>query len=513
MGVKSKHDMCELDQAKISRGKFFGLGLSAALLSSGIAPYVAKAQTVNFGASTSGKLSDYCRGDGSDETDQIRKCLREHLFVEIDEPPAGVGYGFHIDGSDGGLLLRSGQEINSQGANSKLLRVGKWARNRIGLRNYDRINGNSSIKLNNVYIEGFRNRSDIPYVDSDSDSTGISIRAIAADKRCRYIELTGVEVHNWPGVSFRNRNVAHVKYTDVKSVNPARGGITFNTSNDIKLLRARSINSGDDAIAFYAAGYRHNNPTPNRPTHGITVDQCESYTRENPQFGAAIKFRGAREALVTNSTFRHSKGSSVFLKTEYPGALHPVDIRIRDCRMRGSMRNSFHIVADGARLISVRRNYMYKPAQNCVYICSLDGMRHTFDVNITDNTMVDPGSGRYAYVEEGISGVSITGNRQLSSDARPRISNVSPAPGSTTRDATPTIRATVRDSVTNLSKYNTKLYFGGKAISRTSFNYDRIKNLLTYTTPKLSRGKKTVKIVATDAAGNTSRKTWSFTVS
>ena len=392
------------------------------------------------------------------------------------------------------------------------MRVGRWERNRIGLKNFDRTNGNSSIKLNNVYIEGFRNRSDIPALDSDADSTGISIRAIAADKRCEYVEFTGVEVRNWPGVSFRNRNVSHVVYTDVKSVNPARGGITFNTSNDIKLLRTRSINSGDDAIAFYAAGYRHMNPTANSPTYGITVDQCESYTRETPQFGAALKFRGAREALVTNSTFRRSKMSSVFLKTEYPGALHPVDIHIRDRTMRGSTRNAFHIVADKARLISVRRNYMYRPGQNCVYIRSLDGQSHIFDVNITDNTMVDPGSGRYSYVEEGISGVSIVGNRQLLSDDAPTITNISPVPGSTITDKTPTIRATVEDSVTNLSKYHIELYFNGKFISRPNFNYDRTRDRLTYTTPKLSTGNKTVKIVATDAAGNTTRRSWSFVV-
>ena len=111
----SKHRTHEAVQAEISRGKFLGMGLSAALLSSGIAPFVAKAQTVNFGAATTGRLSAYCRGDGSDETYQIRKCLQENLFVEIDEPPGGVGYGFHINGTDGGLLLRSGQEINGRG--------------------------------------------------------------------------------------------------------------------------------------------------------------------------------------------------------------------------------------------------------------------------------------------------------------------------------------------------------------------------------------------------------------
>ncbi|MBA3426417.1 MAG: hypothetical protein H0U04_18200, partial [Rubrobacter sp.] len=43
--VKRKHGTSELDRARISRGKFLGFGLSAALISSGVAPFVAKAQT------------------------------------------------------------------------------------------------------------------------------------------------------------------------------------------------------------------------------------------------------------------------------------------------------------------------------------------------------------------------------------------------------------------------------------------------------------------------------------
>src|SRR5215204_6357377 len=85
------HGMCEPDQAKVSRGKFLGMGLSAVLITSGVAPFVAKAQTVNFGAATTGKLSDYCRGDGSDETYQIRQYLKEHMYVEINEPPEAWG--------------------------------------------------------------------------------------------------------------------------------------------------------------------------------------------------------------------------------------------------------------------------------------------------------------------------------------------------------------------------------------------------------------------------------------
>lgn len=47
-----------------------------------------------------------------------------------------------------------------------------------------------------------------------------------------------------------------------------------------------------------------------------------------------------------------------------------------------------------------------------------------------------------------------------------------------------------KDSVTNVSKSNFKLYVAGKAISRSSFNYDRARNLLAYTSPKVPAGKK-----------------------
>jgi hypothetical protein len=505
--------LCWLNEAEISRSRFLGLGLSAALLSSGVSPFVAKAQTVNFGAATSGKLSSYARGDGSDETEQINKCLRENLVVEIDEPPAGVGYGFSIYGSNGGLLLKSGHELYGQGVNSKLLRVGKWQRNGIGLRNSNKMDGNSSIKLNNIYIDGFRGKSDVPDIDSNADSTGIAIRALPFDKWCEELVFTNVEVHNWPGVAIRVRKGSKVTYTDVKSVNPARGGIIFVSSKHIHLLRTKSVGSGDDAIAFYSGTpFASDHQTPYRPTYGITVDRCESGTRMNPQFGAAIKFLGAREALVTNSTFRHAKNSLVCLGTSYEGGLHPVDIRILDCRMLGGMKHSFQIIAGGARLIRAKRNYMYGPRESCVYVRSLKGEARTFDVGVTDNTLVKPGSGKYIYVQENLSGVYTKGNRLLSSDARPTISNVSPGPGSKINDTTPRIKATVKDEVTNLSKSNIRLYVGTKAIPRSSFSYDRTKNLLSYTSPKLSPGRKSVKVVATDAAGNRSAKSWYFTI-
>lgn len=274
--------MSKLERAGISRREFVGVGLSAAFLASGISPFAAKAQTVGFGAATTGRLSDYCRGDGRDETEQINKCFAEHLIVEIDEPPAGVGYGFRV-GDGGGIWLRSGQEVSGRGAASKLLRVGRWQNNSSGFKNRDRINGDSSIRLNNIHMHGFRHEPDVPEVDSNALCVGISIRSQTIGKFCDDIRLTGVEIHDWPGISSSLRNASNVVYQNVKSINPSRGGINFYTSKYINLSGVRSFGSGDDAIIFYAAATPVTDIKNYRPVYGITMDGCEARTRKNPQ--------------------------------------------------------------------------------------------------------------------------------------------------------------------------------------------------------------------------------------
>ncbi|MGB3681952.1 MAG: malectin domain-containing carbohydrate-binding protein [Rubrobacteraceae bacterium] len=95
---------------------------------------------------------------------------------------------------------------------------------------------------------------------------------------------------------------------------------------------------------------------------------------------------------------------------------------------------------------------------------------------------------------------------------RPYIRDISPRHRSTTRDRTPTIRATVRDDMTNLSKNNIKLYVAGSRISSTKYTYRRNTDRLIYRSARLSKGRKNVKIVATDAAGNVERKAWYFKI-
>ncbi len=93
---------------------------------------------------------------------------------------------------------------------------------------------------------------------------------------------------------------------------------------------------------------------------------------------------------------------------------------------------------------------------------------------------------------------------------KPTISSVAPAANSTTRDRTPTIKAVVRDRQTNLAKRHLKLYVDGRRV--TTFSYNTSTDRLSYTTKKLSYGRHTAKIVATDASGNSVTKQWRFKV-
>ncbi len=128
---------------------------------------------------------------------------------------------------------------------------------------------------------------------------------------------------------------------------------------------------------------------------------------------------------------------------------------------------------------------------------------------------------QFAEAKASLEGKTLTGGRlnaatPLSQQAaaldntKPTISSVRPAPGAEIKDRTPTIKATVSDDQTELSKSNINLYLDGK--QRTEFSYDQDTDRLSYTTPKLSYAWHKVKIVAKDAAGNTATKKWSFKV-
>ena len=99
----------------------------------------------------------------------------------------------------------------------------------------------------------------------------------------------------------------------------------------------------------------------------------------------------------------------------------------------------------------------------------------------------------------------------VTGEAPPRIAYLRPTPGSKTKDRTPTIGATVKDSRTNLAKSNITLILDGK--KRGTFSYNRNTDRLSYTPGgRVSLGKHSVKMVARDGAGITKVATWKFSV-
>ncbi|MEJ7842575.1 MAG: putative Ig domain-containing protein [Rubrobacter sp.] len=95
----------------------------------------------------------------------------------------------------------------------------------------------------------------------------------------------------------------------------------------------------------------------------------------------------------------------------------------------------------------------------------------------------------------------------VSKGANPTISRLKPS--GKTRDRTPRISAVVRDADDELGKSDIKLYVDGRA---RTFAYDPDTDRLSGVSRRLSYGGHTVKVVATDEAGNTAVETSRFKV-
>jgi hypothetical protein len=87
---------------------------------------------------------------------------------------------------------------------------------------------------------------------------------------------------------------------------------------------------------------------------------------------------------------------------------------------------------------------------------------------------------------------------------------MSPKPGVTIKNRRPTIRATVRDRPTNLARSNIRLFVDGRIKGR--FAYNRSTDRLAFKGPRLSYKRHTVRVVATDAHGKKTVRTWRFRV-
>ncbi len=92
----------------------------------------------------------------------------------------------------------------------------------------------------------------------------------------------------------------------------------------------------------------------------------------------------------------------------------------------------------------------------------------------------------------------------------PAIGSLRPVPGSKIRDRTPVVAATVRDDRTDLAKSDIRLYVDGSR--KGTFTYDTDTDRLRFKSGRLAYGRHAVRIVATDAAGNTGANRWAFRI-
>jgi Tol biopolymer transport system component len=147
--------------------------------------------------------------------------------------------------------------------------------------------------------------------------------------------------------------------------------------------------------------------------------------------------------------------------------------------------------------------------------CSLDGAAFTSCSSPKGYTTLK--NGRHTFK---VRAIDAAGNVDATPAARvwtvdtikPTTGGMSPRHTSVIRDTTPTIKATVKDNLTNLQKSNIRLYVNGVLISPTKYSYSAATDQLLYNSPKLGKGKKTVKIVATDRAGNVGARSWYFKI-
>ena len=68
----------------------------------------------------------------------------------------------------------------------------------------------------------------------------------------------------------------------------------------------------------------------------------------------------------------------------------------------------------------------------------------------------------------------------------------------------------VADETSELAKEDIRLFVDGR--EKTNFSYDAATDKLVHQSGRLSYGRHTVRVEATDEAGNTAEKTWGFNV-
>ncbi len=164
----------------------------------------------------------------------------------------------------------------------------------------------------------------------------------------------------------------------------------------------------------------------------------------------------------------------------------------------------------GNRSATIRFTAVGAGAGDATFQCSLDGAPFRACVS---PKVYRVGGGEHevavrAVTDAGVDATPATASWTVDLDG-PRVTGVQPT--GATRDRTPTIRATVTDRLSAVRRGDLTLVVDGRRIG--GFTWKAQQDRLTWTPPRaMARGRHTVRVVAFDAAGNRTVKTWSFTV-
>jgi Tol biopolymer transport system component len=164
----------------------------------------------------------------------------------------------------------------------------------------------------------------------------------------------------------------------------------------------------------------------------------------------------------------------------------------------------FVMEANGSNQTSLTNNLV----RDTEPVVTPDGRKIAFNSVLGIHTMNPNGSGAKLLTDPTIGGLS-----DWQANTAPTVTNLQPSPGSTTRDRTPTIRATAKDLQTDLAKANVRLTVDGKAVAETKFSYNPSTDRLAFTPEReLPAGRHTVKVAAKDDVLLVGQSSWSFKV-
>ena len=363
--------------------------------------------------------------------------------------------------------------------------------------NTDEVPGNGLDDDRNGYVDdvhGYDFANDDPsiYDAADGDDHGTHVAGTIAAQGNNGIGVTGV---NWRGsimvLKFMGANGGNASDA-VEALNyaVANGAAISNNSwggsgSSLTLQQAisRAYSSGHLFVAAARNSGSNNDATPSYPA---------SYGNANIISVAATD---DRDALASFSNFG---GSTVDLAAPGVNILSTLPGN-RYGSYSGTSMATPHVAGVAALLKS--RDGTLDDAQVKARLLNSVDKKANLDGKVLTGGRLNAASAL---------GQAPTQTTEQPDTSAPTVGGVRPAPGNTTGDTTPTVSATVRDDRTDLAKGDIDLYVDGRR--KDTFSYNSATDRLEYASNKLAYGRHTIRIVATDAAGNAGDRSWTFSV-